>query len=146
MNYTPFQEDFEAAEDRRNQIICDILFAPDPPSIDNIIECIPKPSTRANSRTWTNNYMLWDTWSVGTLNKAWEIRIGENKSGWGSQGAHQRGMLEYQVYNVIKSQTEQIKIMENKINELTNMMDSILVKQTKIKDEWVDIEDNVNMI
>ena len=145
MFYTLFPENFSAGEEMRNQTIHNILFSSTPPSIEDILECIPKPATKT-SKSWTNDLMSWDAWSIGPIGKAYEIRNCENKTGWGSQGSHQRGMMENQLYETVKKQNKELEEQRNQIKELTNIVDTILVKHRRLKDEWIDIEENVNMI
>lgn len=141
MSYYPLPEDFSCGEEKRQEIIKDVLFSPNPPSVECILECIPKPSTRSNAKSWNNNMMSWDAWSVGPLNKAYEIRYGENIAGWGSQGSHQRIMVENSLYNTVAELQKIIEQQHKKIQEFTDIMDAI-----SRKDDWVDIEDTVNMI
>ena len=145
MSYTLFPENFAAGEKFRSQIIHDILFAPIAPSIEDVLECMPKPALK-QSKSWTNDLMSWDSWSVGPIGKAYEIRNGENKSGWGGQSSHQRGMIENHMYETVKEQNRIIEEQSKQIKELANMMDAILVKHPRLKDEWIDIEENVTMI
>jgi len=153
MGLTRFPEDFDKCEFARNQVIHDVLFAPNPPSITDVTHYIPQPSTNSNAKSWSTNNKSWNAWTIGALHKANEIRECKNKaSGWGSQGAFQRGMLENHVYEAIKEQTSQItaltkqlvkqqkqlEIQQKLINEVWNMQDRDLGKSVK-KDEWIDI-------
>jgi hypothetical protein len=154
MGLNRLPEDFDRAEAARAQVIQDILFAPNPPSIADVTSCIPQPSTHSNAKTWSTNNKSWNAWTIGALHKATEIRACKNKAvGWGSQGAFQRGMLENHVYEaiithsaIIDEQTKQIaqqqkqlEIQQKLINELWSMQDKDLGKSLK-KDEWIDIE------
>jgi len=154
MGYNRFPEDFDKSEAARTQVIQDVLFASNPPSIDDVTRCIPQPSTHSNAKTWSANNKSWNAWTVGALHKATEIRACKNKAaGWGSQGAFQRGMLENHVYEAIKEHTcqiaeqtkqiaqqqKQLEIQQKLINELWSMQDKDLGKSLK-KDEWIDIE------
>lgn len=140
-----FSQEFSACEETRNQAICDILFLPNPPSIQPIIESVPKPLSK-NVTTWTDDYKRWDTWIVGTLNKAVEFRNSEYIAGLGGTGSSQRIMIENQLYYQVKKQTEQLNEQNIQIQKLNAKID-ILMKQSKSADEWDDlIDETVSMI
>ena len=160
MGVNRFPEDFDKGEASRAQVIQDILFAPNPPSLVEVTSSIPQ-STQKNTKIWSTNNKSWTAWT-GALHKAADYRKQKNKAGgWGSQGTFQRGMLENHVYEAIvthssliaeqtkqiaeqvkqiSQQQKQLEIQQKLINELWGMQDKDLGKSLK-KDEWIDVEE-----
>jgi len=164
MRYHSFPEDFNNGEGIRCQIIHDIFFAPIPPSIEEIVEQIPQPSTHSDAKTWTISNKSWNSWTVGAVHKAWEIRNSKNISGgWGCQGAFQRCMLENHIYEAAKQHSRQLSEQQQQFDnqqqqidkqqqqfdnqqlqlevqkKIINELSSMIIKQPK-KDEWIDVE------
>lgn len=114
-----FPEDYTQGEKIRDQVIYDILFAQDPPSIEEIFEYIPKQLICQINDSNIENYRLWNAWVVGSLNIICKFRNNQNNNqnkndGWGKQNTMQRSIIENQMYNIIKNQQEQINELKNK--------------------------------
>ena len=134
-----FPKDFVEGESDRRDVINDILFSESPPSIGAVLKRVHRPDSSTRANVWSSNIVSWDAWSSGTLNKAYEIRHRENLNGWGSQGCHQRGMIENHIYEMVKKQNKVISEQRKQIQELIDIL------KTK-KEEWVNIEETVTMV
>ena len=122
-----FSEDFNGSETIRNNIISNILFSPNEPLIQNIIDCIPKPSSKEN-KYWTKDLIEWNTWSVGPLNNAYKFRNNKMNS-WGIPDSYQRNTVEKHIYQVVKNQEFMISEQKIEIDNLKKIVDKLLLSQ-----------------
>ena len=134
-----FSEDFNSSESIRNDIIRNILFSPNPPLIQNIINCIPKPLLRENIY-WTKDLIDWNSWSVGPLNNAYQFR-NTQMNGWGIPDSYQRNTIEKHIYRVVKNQEELISKQKIEIDKLKQTVDKLLLSH-KIINKNDNIERN----
>ena len=138
-----FSEDFNATEIMRNDIIRNILFSPNTPLIQNIIDCIPKPLSKEN-KYWTKDLIEWNSWSVGPLNNAYQFR--NNKmNGWGIPDSYQRDTIENHIYQVVKNQASLILEQKIEIDKLKIMLEKLLLSHKTIP-ETNNVERNDSVL
>ena len=116
-----FPDDFALGEAMRDEVIRRILFANDPPSSEQIFRQIPKPNPY-----WTDNHRAWNTWVIGTINAAWEVRNEPNKNnGWGNPHTIHRALIENQLFTRIQRQQEQLDEHQKRFRHLYAQIDEL---------------------
>ena len=119
-----FPYDFNNSKNLRDNIINDILFSVNPPLIENIYNCIPRPCSEIN-KEWTKDLLDWDTWKIGALNTAYMFREYES-SGWGKLDSYKRNTMEDNIYKKVKYQEKLINEQKKQIENLKNSIEKII--------------------
>ena len=119
-----FPYDFNNSKHLRDNIINDILFSVNPPLIENIYNCIPRPYSEIK-KEWTKDLLEWDTWKIGALNTAYMFRKNE-ASGWGKLDSYKRNTMENNIYNKVKYQEKLINEQKKQIENLKNSIEKII--------------------
>lgn len=124
-----FPEDYGAGATVRNQILSDILFSSNPPTIEEIIKSVPK-SKSGFLLGVSNDYSKWDAWIKGPLNKIIEYRnnkdlvISEkNNKISRQQNTVSQHIIVNQLYNQIIKQNKQLEEQQSQIQELNAKID-----------------------